>query len=139
MPLEAPRGHDAERAIPGHIRPYPKMTRRRCAYPCSPALTFCLLVPPQLDPEFDYNDEALRAMQRAPQKPDISERVEHNFGKEIVAAKPAPITRLRGMARMTVYGEAVKAMPKGDAAPGTWEHDLRDATWENGGGKTEPI
>ncbi|CAK0853302.1 unnamed protein product [Prorocentrum cordatum] len=97
------------------------------SYSCSPALTFCILAPPQLDPEFGYHYEALRTMHRALQHPGIRAKVMEMYPKAAVAARPGPVMRLRCLSRLAVYGDAVKQLVAGVDNKGEWEHNLREA------------
>ena len=97
------------------------------SYSCSPLLTFCLLAPPQLDPEFGYNYESLRTMHRAMKNPGIREKVSEMYQKPAVAARPGPVMRLRCLGRLAVYGGAVEELVAGVDNQGEWEHNLRES------------
>jgi exonuclease III len=97
-------------------------------YSMSPSVTFALLAPPQLDPEFAFVYEGLRTVARAMRRQEFADQLRDRFPRQTVKRGDGPLRRLQLLAQAPALAEQVNQLVAGGPCnEHRWAHDLRDA------------
>eukprot|EP00959_Pyramimonas_sp_CCMP1952_P162736 3402135-Pyramimonas_sp.AAC.1 len=80
----------------------------------SPALTFALLAPVHLDPEFGAVYEGLRTVMRTMRNPEVAAVLRARFGQVPTVRRDGPVSRLRVLSRSPVFGPGIQHLMDGN-------------------------